>query len=184
MKRQFWFPLAAVAVVTLGLYLYVYFTPLPANGYGREIYDVHTTLAVPANSSITVPIGGEQDIPEGSLIVLTAGVMNERLNSDLSEDALFRLTYAGTTLEEEITNVISRSFETRVDTRGFDNPRLFVRNDHPFPLEVDYRAFVWRPPTTPERFLMYAPIILFVGLLASVWLILSLLLRDSRGRVA
>ena len=117
-----------------------------------------------------VPIAGDQFVPRGSLVLVTAGVVNRLPNSDFYEYAYFRITQAGSTIEEGLGNAVSSSFETRQDTQGSDNPRLSIRNDHAFALQIDFRAFVLVPPTTWERFLLYVPGLGIAGALAFAWL--------------
>ncbi len=169
MRLSYWFPVAVVVIGVAALYNYALLTPLPANGYGRTIYDVHTILSIPPDSSLPILVGGEQEIPHGSLVVIVAGVLTDRPGSDFPEDAYFRLAYAGSILDEVVTGVFSLTLETPGATADTDNPQLFIRNDQSFPLEVDYRAFVIRPPTTWEKFSMFAGFVITAGLLAAVW---------------
>ena len=182
MRLSYWFPVAVVVIGVAALYNYAVLTPLPANGYGRTIYDVHTTFSVPGDSSFLVLVGGEQEIPHGSLVVIVAGVLTDRPGRDFPEDAYFRLAYAGSALEESVTGVFSLTLETPGATAGTDNPQLSIRNDHPFPLEVDYRAFVMRPPTTWEKFSMFAGFVVTAGLVAALWPLYSVTVGRSHKR--
>ncbi len=182
MRLSYWFPVAVVVIGVAALYNFALLTPLPANGYGRTIYDVHTTFSVPGDSSFLVLVGGEQEIPQGSLVVITAGVLSDKPGSDIAEDAYFRLERDGSTLEEGVGGGVSLTLETPGATAGTDNPQLYIRNDHPFPLEVDYRAFVIRPPTTWEKFSMFAGFVITAGVLAALWPLYSVTVGRSHKR--
>lgn len=181
MRWVYLLPIVVVAVGAMVLYGWAQLTPLPANPYGRTIYDVHTTLSVPPDSSLSILVGDDQRIPRSSLIVITAGVLNDKAGSDIQEDAYFRLERAGSILEEGFGSGLSLNFETSGATMGADNPRLFMRNDQSIPIEVDYRAFVMRPPTTWEKFSMYAGFVITAGLLASLWPLYSATIDRSRA---
>src|SRR5881396_2614862 len=118
MKIPRWLPLIAVALAFLIALGYVVANPLPANGYGRPIYDVRTTLAIAAGSSRTILMAEGSVVPSRSLILVVAGVMNRQPGSDLSETAYFRLTHAGATIAQGDVSPLSESFETRVESGG------------------------------------------------------------------
>ena len=101
--------------------------------------------------------------------MVTAGVLNDKPGSEIQEDAYFRLGHAGSTLEEGIGSGLSLTFETSGATEGQNNPQLVIRNDHPFPLEVEYRAFVDRPPTVWETFSIFVGGVIIAGVLAAIW---------------
>jgi hypothetical protein len=170
-------------VVVIGVaFLYSYsLTPLPANPYGRTIYDVHTTLSVPPDSSLSILVGGDQRIPGASFIVITAGVLNDKPGSDIPEDAYFRLERAGSTLDEGIGSGLSLNFETSAATESQDNPQLHIRNDHLFPLDVEYRAFVVRPPTVWEKFSTFAGGVIIAAVLAAIWPLYTLTIGRREG---
>ena len=111
-----------------------------------------------------------------------AGVLTDRPGEDFPEDAYFRLLYAGFTLEEGAAGVLSLTFETPETTAGAKNPQLFIRNDQSFPLEVDYRGFVRRPPTTWEKFSMFGGFVNTAGVLAALWPLYSVTLGRSQKR--
>ena len=182
MRPSYWFPVVVVAVGAMALYSWAVLTPLPANGAGREIYDVHTILSLPPDSSHLIQVGGEQEIPHGSLVVVVAGVLTDRPGEDFPANAYFRLVYAGSTLEESVTGVFSLTLETSETTAGAENPQLFIRNDQPFPLEVDFRAFVMRPPTTWEKFSMFGGFVITAGVLAALWPLYSVTIGRSYKR--
>ena len=169
MKISRWLPLIAVALAFLIALGYVVANPLPANGYGRPIYDVRTTLAIAAGSSRTILMAEGSVVPSRSLILVVAGVMNRQPGSDLSETAYFRLTHAGATIAQGDVSPFSESFETRVESGGADNPALFIRNDHAFDLTIDYRAFVTRPPSTLEHFAPYLAVLVPLLAVAILW---------------
>ncbi len=184
MRLSYWFPVAVVAIGVAILYSFS-LTPLPANPYGRTIYDVHTTLSVPPDSSLSILVGDDQRIPGASFIVITAGVLNDKPGSDIQEDAHFRLERAGSTLDEGTGSGLSLNFETSGDTAGQDNPQLYIRNDHPFPLEVEYRAFVVRPPTVWEKFSTFVGGVILAGVLAAIWPLYTVTIgRRERERSA
>ncbi|MEE9173653.1 MAG: hypothetical protein V3U30_01595, partial [Thermoplasmata archaeon] len=103
---SYWFPVVVVVIGVAVLYNFA-LMPLPANGYGRTIYDVHTTWSVSPDSSLSILIGDGQRIPGASLIVITAGVLNDKPGSDIQEDAYFRLERAGSIVEEGIGSGLS-----------------------------------------------------------------------------
>ena len=181
MRGVRWLPLAVVAVVALACFAYAASHPLPANGYGRTVYDVDTILTVPASSSLSILLAPDSPVPRGSLVLAFAGVMNHVPNLDLYETAYFRLTQSGVTLAEGVMTPFRHSFESRVDTSGAENPALFVRNDHAFDLSLDYRAFVWRPPTTLEHFALFMPLLVPLVLLGTLWAFLPRRYRRSVG---
>lgn len=178
MKISRWLPVIAVALVLLVALSYVAANPLPANGFGRSIYDVQATLTVPAGSSLMVLMAEGSVVPSRSLVLVVAGVMNRLPGSDISETAYFRLTQAGTTVAQGEVSPFSESFETGVESSGADNPALFIRNDHAFDLAIDYRAFITRPPSTLEHFALYLPVV--IPLLAGAILWATLHGRDGK----
>src|SRR5437764_14818140 len=97
MKISRWLPLIAVALAFLIALGYVAANPLPANGYGRPIYDVRTTLAIAAGSSRTILMAEGSGVTSRSLILVVAGVMNRQPGCDLCETAYCRLTHAAWT---------------------------------------------------------------------------------------
>lgn len=170
MKIYRWLPLIAVALAFLVVLSYVVANPLPANGYGRSTYDVHTTLAIPAGSSRTILMAEGFVVPIRSLVFVMAGVMTKQPGSDISETAYFRMTHAGTTIAQGDMSPFSESFETRMESSGYsDNPALFIRNDHAFDLAIDFRAFVVRPPSTSEHFALHSFILFPMLAAAIVW---------------
>ncbi len=184
LRLSYWFPVVVVIIGVVAVYSLA-LTPLPANGFGRTIYDVHTTFSVPPGSSMPILVGGEQEISTGSLVVITAGILNRVPQSDSYEHAHFLLTYAGSALEESVANAFSLSLETPGATTSADNPRLVIRNDHPFPLEVEYRAFVVRPPTVWEKFSMFVGGVVIAGVLAAMWPLYTVTIgRGERERSA
>ena len=46
MRLSYWFPVAVIVIGIAALLNFSLLTPLPANGYGRTIYDVHTIFSV------------------------------------------------------------------------------------------------------------------------------------------
>jgi hypothetical protein len=177
-----WIPLGVVLVVALACFAYAASHPLPANGYGRTVYDVRdTVLTVPAISSLSILLAPDSAVPRGSLVLAFAGVMNHLPNSDLHEMAYFRLTQAGVTLAEGVMTTFRHFFESPVDSSGAQNPILFVRNDHAFDLSLDYRAFVWRPPTTLEHFALFMPLLAPLVLVGILWAIVPRRYRWSVG---
>ncbi len=180
MRLSYWLP-ALVVVIGVAILYSFSLTPLPANPYGRTIYDVHTTLSVPPDSSHSILVGDGQRIPGASFIVITAGVLNDKPGSGIQEEAYFRLEHAGSTLEEGIGSGLSLNFETSGATEGQANPQLTIRNDHPFPLEVEYRAFVVRPPTVWEKFSSFVGGVIIAGVLAAIWPLYTMTIRRREG---
>jgi hypothetical protein len=184
MRGMRWLPLTAVAVVALACLSYAWSHPLPANGYGRIVYDVRdTVLTVPAGSSLSIILAAESPVPRGSLVLAFAGVMNHVPGSDLYETAYFRLTQAGLTLRAGVMTPFLHIFESRVDSSGAQNPTLFVRNDHAFDLSLDYRAFVSRPPTSLEHFELFLPLLVPLVLVAILWAIVPRRHRRNVGQI-
>jgi len=169
MKGSRWLPLIAVALALLFVLIYVVANPLPANGYGRLIYDVQRTPTIPAGSSQMILMAESAVVPSHSLVLVVAGVMNRVPGSDISETAYFRLTHAGTTIAEGDVSPFHELFETRLESSGATNPALVIRNDHPFELSIDYRAFVTRPPSTIEHFALFFPILVPLVAGAVLW---------------
>src|SRR3989442_11756530 len=93
MRTRSWIPLVAVVLAFPLAYAHAVANPLPANGYGHSIYDVHETLTVTEGSTFAVLIGGGGFVPRGSLFLLTAGGMKPMPGSDISERADFRPTH-------------------------------------------------------------------------------------------
>src|SRR5207249_10183625 len=110
MKISRWLPLIAVALAFLIALGYVVANPLPANGYGRPIYDVRTTLAIAAGSSRTILMAEGSVVPSRSLSLVVAGVMNRQPGSDLSDTAYFRLTLSVATIAHGFFIQFSVSF--------------------------------------------------------------------------
>jgi hypothetical protein len=183
MRGVRWLPLAAVSVIALACLAYVWSHPLPANGYGRSVYDVDTVLIVPAGSTLSILLAPDSPVSRGSMVLAFAGVMNRVPNSDLHETAYFRLTQGGMILAEGVMTPFRHSFESPVDSSGAQNPTLFVRNDHAFDLTLDYRAFVWRPPTTLEHFGLFLPLLVPLLGVAILWAILPRRNRRSVGHI-
>ncbi len=181
MKWVPWIPLLAILVVVPAVYLHADAHPLPANGYGHEMYHTHENLFVPSESSQTVSIGGDVGIPADSLIRFEVFVLTERPNSDLSEHASFQLAYAGSVVTEDDGAGLTRTFYSTQDTIPAENPQILIRNENDFPIEVGYHAFVIRPPTTREHFLLYAPGLLLAGLLVAIWPVFSLTHQRPSG---
>src|SRR2546428_6288636 len=75
MRTRSWIPLVAVVLAFPLAYAHAVANPLPANGYGHSIYDVHETLTVTEGSTFAVLIGGGGFVARGSLVLLPAGVM-------------------------------------------------------------------------------------------------------------
>lgn len=182
MRWIYLFPLVVVGITAFALFSWAALTPLPANGPGRTIYDVHTVVSLPAGSSQVIQVGGEQEIPLGSLVVVTVGVLIEKPDKDTGENAYFRLSHAGLILEEDVGGGLSLTLETHETTVGEDNPQLLISNDQSFPLEVELRAFVTRPPTTLEKFSMYVGFVIAAGLLAALWPLYLVTIGRSRAR--
>ena len=178
MRTRSWIPLVAVVLAFPLAYAHAVANPLPANGYGHSIYDVHETLTVTQGSTFAVLIGGGAFVPWDSLVLVTAGVMNRMPGSDISESAYFRLTHLGVVLEEGVMSPLSHLFQTRLDSAGPDNPQLFIGNDHPFDLFIDYRAFVIAPPTAFDHFALYLPFLAPALVGAVAWFGFSL----AKGR--
>ncbi len=178
MRISRWLPLIAAALAVLLALNSVITNPLPANGYGRSIHDVHETLIVPAGSSRTILMAEGSVVPSHSLVLVVAGVMNRQPGSDLSETAYFRLTHDGGTIAQGDVSPFFESFETRVESVGADNPALFIRNDHSFDLAIDYSALITRPPSNAEHFGLYLPVL--IPLLAGAILWAVFYRRDGR----
>ena len=183
MRGMRWLPLTAVAVVALACLSYAWSHPLPANGYGHGVYDVNSVLTVPASSSLSILLAPESSVPSGSLVLAFAGVMNHIPGSDLHETAYFRLTQVGITLAEGEMTPFLHTYESPVDSSGSQNPTLFIRNDHPFDLSLDYRAFVVRPPTTLEHFGLFLPLLVPLLAVGILWAILPRRHRRSVGHI-
>ncbi len=113
--------------------------------------------------------------------MITAGVLNDKPGSGIQEEAYFRLEHAGLTLEEGIGSGLSLNFETSGATEGQDNPQLYIRNDPPFRLEVEYRAFVARPPTVWEKFSSFVGGVIIAGVLAAIWPLYAMTIRRREG---
>lgn len=173
-----WIPLVLVAVGALILYGYVSANPLPWNGYGHSVFDFAGVISMGGGGQyISFSLSDDPLLPRGSFVLVTAGVITKRPNSELPEEAYFQLTFAGTTIAENLGGALSHSFETSEDAPGSDRPEFLIRNDNPFRIEVDVRAFVIVAPTVWEHYSLYLPVLLLAGGLASFWLVYSAFLR-------
>src|SRR2546427_2475565 len=76
MRTRSWIPLVAVVLAFPLAYAHAVANPLPANGYGHSIYDVHETLTVTQGSTFAVLIGGEAVVARGPLLLRAAGRKN------------------------------------------------------------------------------------------------------------
>ena len=172
-----WIPFVLVAVGALILYSYVSANPLPWNGYGHSVFDFAGVTSMPGEQTISFTLGDDQLLSRGSFVLVTAGVITKRPNSELPEEAYFQLTFAGTTIAENFGGAFSHSFETSEDAQGSDRPQFLIRNDNPFRVKVDVRAFVIVAPTLWEHYSLYLPVLLLAGGLAAFWLVYSAFLR-------
>ncbi len=172
-----WIPLVIVAVGALILYGYVSASPLPWNGYGHTVFDFSGVTSMPGEQTTSFTLGDDQLLPRGSFVLVTAGVITTRPDSDVPEAVYFRLTFAGAMIAENLGGAFSHSFETSEDAQGSDRPQFLIRNDNPFRVEVDVRAFVVVAPTPWEHYSLYLPVLVLAGGLAAFWLVYSAYLR-------
>src|SRR2546426_11638752 len=93
MRTRSWIPLVAVVLAFPLAYAHAVANPLPANGYGHSIYDVHETLTVTEGSTFAVLIGGGGFVARGSLFLLAGGGLKRTPGSGLSEGAGFPLPH-------------------------------------------------------------------------------------------
>src|SRR2546428_222510 len=76
MRTRSWIPLVAVVLAFPLAYAHAVANPLPANGYGHSIYDVHETLTVTEGSTFAVLIGGGGFLAAGPLFLSAAGALD------------------------------------------------------------------------------------------------------------
>jgi hypothetical protein len=178
-------PVLVFAIAVAAAYTYAAANPLSWNGYGRDAYRNDSMFTLPASSSVTVHIAGDEPIPAHSYVrvqvyVVTKGADENPVTTD------FQFSYNG-----EMGPVVpgwglGEALETKVSTQGGTNPIFIVHNLQPYDLVVEQYGHVIVPPTTWDHFVILLPLVAVVGTFLSIALdgtITYLGRRGARGSV-